>query len=214
MLPCPLIKLNQKKTMTDKFKDKAKDLDVTDRVKQLSSGIGSCILKNVELNAQMHVMDFGAGTGLITSQVAPFVNKITAVDISQAMLDQLIAKQELKDKVQALCQDITRKPNGVKYDLIMSAMAMHHVEDTDNMVKQFAAHLKSGGKVALADLDKEDGSFHPPDVVGVYHSGFERSTFQSILEKHGFKDIHFETAHTVQGETRPYPVFLALATKA
>jgi len=199
--------------MTDKFKDKAKDWDVTDRVKQLSAGIGGSILKNVKLNAQMHVMDFGAGTGLITSQVAPYVNKITAVDISQSMLDQLIAKQELKDKVQALCQDITHKPTGEKYDLIMSAMAMHHVEDTDNMVKQFAAHLKSGGKVALADLDKEDGSFHPPGVEGVYHSGFERNAFQAKLEKYGFKDIHFETAHTVQGDTKTYPVFLALATK-
>ena len=200
--------------MTDKFKDKAKDWDVTDRITQLSAGIGSSILKNVKLNAQMHVMDFGAGTGLITSQVAPFVSKITAVDISQAMLDQLIAKQELKDKVQPLCQDITHKPTGEKYDLIMSAMAMHHVEDTDNMVKQFAAHLKSGGKIALADLDKEDGSFHPPGIEGVYHSGFERSQFQAKLEKHGFKDVHFETAHTVQGDTKTYPVFLALATKA
>ena len=200
--------------MTDKFKDKAKDWDVTDRITQLSAGIGSSILKNVKLNAQMQVMDFGAGTGLITSQVAPFVNKITAVDISQSMLDQLIAKQELKDKVQALCQDITHKPTGEKYDLIMSAMAMHHVEDTDNMVKQFAAHLKSGGKIALADLDKEDGSFHPPGIEGVYHSGFERSQFQAKLEKHGFKDVHFETAHTVQGDTKTYPVFLALATKA
>ena len=200
--------------MTDKFKDKAKDWDVSDRVKQLSAGIGSCILKNVELNEKMHVMDFGAGTGLITSQVAPLVNKITAVDISQAMLERLLAKQELKDKVQALCQDITHTPSGEQYDLIMSAMAMHHVEDTDNMVRQFAAHLKPGGKVALADLDKEDGSFHPPTVEGVYHSGFERSAFQAILEKHGFKDVRFETAHTVQGETKSYPVFLALATKA
>jgi len=200
--------------MTDKFQDKAKDWDVNDRVKQLSAGIGKSILKNVALNAQMHVMDFGAGTGLITSQVAPYVNKITAVDISQSMLEQLIAKQELKDKVQALCQDITSKPTGVKYDLIMSAMAMHHVEDTDNMVKQFAAHLKPGAKIALADLDKEDGSFHPKDAEGVYHAGFERGEFQATLKKHGFKDIKFETAHTVQGETRTYPVFLALATKA
>ena len=125
----------------------------------------------------------------------------------------MLFRSELKDKVQALCQDITSKPTGVQYDLIMSAMAMHHVEDTDNMVKQFAAHLKSGGEIALADLDKEDGSFHTKGVEGVYHSGFERSEFQATLEKHGFKNVHFETAHTVQGENRPYPVFLALATK-
>ena len=200
--------------MTDIFKERSNDYDANDMIKQLSSAIGSCIIENVKLNAQMHVLDFGAGTGLISSQIAPYVEKITAVDISQSMLDKLIAKQESTDKVQTLCQDITVDPIGKEYDLIMSAMAMHHVEDTDNLVKRFSDHLKSGAKIALADLDAEDGSFHPEGMEDVYHDGFERSEFQATLEKHGFKDINFETAHTINGETRPYPIFLALATKA
>lgn len=200
--------------MTDMFKEKAKDWDMNEMIKQLTSAIGRCILDNVELNAKMHVMDFGAGTGLITSQVAPYVKKITAVDISQSMLDQLIAKQELKEKVEALCQDITALPTGTEYDLIMSAMAMHHVKDTDNMVKQFSAHLKSGAKVALADLDKEDGSFHPEGIEGVYHDGFERAEFQATLEKHGFKDINFVTALAIPNNEKSYPVFFVVATKA
>jgi len=40
-------------------------------------------------------MDFGAGTGLITSQVAPLVKKIVAVDISETMLNKLFTKPEL-----------------------------------------------------------------------------------------------------------------------
>jgi len=200
--------------MSDLFKEKAKEWDVNEMVTQLSAAIGSCIFNNVELNKKMHVMDFGAGTGLITSQVAPHVNKITAVDVSEAMLEQLLAKQELKDKVETLCQDITTQPTGVEYDLIMSAMAMHHVEDTENMLQQFAAHLKHGAKVALADLDKEDGSFHPAETQGVYHSGFEREAFAALLEKNGFIDINFVTAHTVDKESKSYPIFLALATKA
>jgi 2-polyprenyl-3-methyl-5-hydroxy-6-metoxy-1,4-benzoquinol methylase len=201
-------------TMTDMFKEKAKDWDKNEMVTQLSAAISGCIIDSVELNAHMHVMDFGAGTGLITSQVAPHVNKITAVDISQSMLEQLIAKPELMEKVEILCQDITTQPSGDNYDLIMSAMAMHHVKDTDNMVKQFAVHLKSGAKVALADLDKEDGSFHPEGTEGVYHSGFERAELQATLEKHGFKDINFVTALTVPKEEKLYPVFLVVATKA
>jgi putative AdoMet-dependent methyltransferase len=200
--------------MTDNFKERSKDYDANDMVKQLSSAIGSCIIENVELNEQMHVLDFGAGTGLISSQIAPYVEKITAVDISQSMLDKLIAKQGMTDKVQPLCHDMTIEPIGKEYDLIMSAMAMHHVEDTDNLVKRFSEHLKSGARIALADLDEEDGSFHPKEMEDVYHDGFERSEFQATLEKHGFKDINFETAHTINGETRPYPIFLALATKA
>ena len=160
--------------MTDIFEERSKDYDTNDMIKQLSSAIGSCIIENVDLNEQMHVLDFGAGTGLISSQIAPHVEKITAVDISQSMLDKLIAKLEMTDKVQPLCQDITVEPTGKEYDLIMSAMAMHHVEDTDNLIKRFSAHLKSGSKIALADLDKEDGSFHPQGMEDVYHDGFER----------------------------------------
>ncbi|MEZ7974877.1 MAG: class I SAM-dependent methyltransferase [SAR324 cluster bacterium] len=61
----------------------------------LSSDIGSAILEHVSLHDQMRVMDFGAGTGLITSQVAPLVKKIVAVDISETMLNKLFSKPEL-----------------------------------------------------------------------------------------------------------------------
>lgn len=200
--------------MTDLFKEKAQDWDVNEMVKALSSGIGAAIYDNVSLNDAMHVMDFGAGTGLITAQVASRVNKVTAVDVSAAMLEQLAAKEELQGKVETLCQNILEQPIGTEFDLIVSAMAMHHVEDTDKMVQGFSEHLKSGAQVALADLDEEDGTFHPADVEGVYHDGFKRDVFQSVLERHGFKDISFVTAHTVNKEEKAYPIFLAVATKA
>ena len=195
------------------FKEKAKDWDTNEMVRELSSAIGRCILDNVNLHEQMKVLDFGAGTGLITSQLAPHVHKITAVDVSQSMLERLMAKQEFKEKVEILCQDITTQPTGSHYDLIVSAMAMHHVKDTDNMIKQFAAHLKPGAMVALADLDKEDGSFHPQGIEGVYHDGFERVDFEAGLKKHGCKDINLLTAHTVSKEENAYPIFLAVATR-
>ncbi|MDX2471781.1 MAG: class I SAM-dependent methyltransferase [SAR324 cluster bacterium] len=200
--------------MTDLFEEKAKDWDTNDMVTKLSGAIGKSILTQIELNSAWHVMDFGAGTGLITSQIAPHVNKITAIDVSQSMLEQLIAKDGLKDKVDILCQNILDCPTGENYDLIMSAMAMHHVEDTNKMLEQFSAHLKKGGQVALADLDFEDGTFHPEGVEGVYHDGFKRVEFQTMLENHGFSNVNFFTAHTAQKETGAYPIFLAVATKA
>jgi len=200
--------------MTDLFQEKAQDWDVNDRVKNISMGIGAAILNNVDLNESMQVMDFGAGTGLVTAQVASKVGKVTAVDVSKAMLEKLAAKNELKGKVEIVCQNIIEKPIETKFDLIVSAMAMHHVEDTDKMIERFAEHLKPGARLALADLDKEDGSFHPEDVEGVYHSGFDRQAFMEKLEAHGFKDIRFVTAHTVSKEEKNYPIFLALASKA
>jgi putative AdoMet-dependent methyltransferase len=199
--------------MADLFEEKAQDWDVNDMVRQLSTGIGSTMLERVDFQPDMEVMDFGAGTGLISGQVASKVGRITAVDISEAMLEKLSAKPELKGKVKTVCQDITRQPLDEKYDVIVSAMAMHHVKDTDNLAKTLAAHLKTHGKVALADLDKEDGTFHPEGTEGVYHSGFDRQAMKSILEKNGFEDIEFVTAHTVNKEDRSYPVFMVTATR-
>ncbi len=199
--------------MSDLFNEKAKDWDTNEMVKMLSSAVGASIIEKIPLHDQMRVMDFGAGTGLISSQIAPLVKKIVAVDTSESMLTKLAAKPELHDKVEIVCQNINDKPLNEKFDLIMSAMAMHHVKDTPKLIQRFAEHLKSGALIALADLDKEDGSFHPEDIEGVFHSGFERDELQTLLEQHGFGDIHFLTAHTVTREEKKYPIFLVTATK-
>jgi 2-polyprenyl-3-methyl-5-hydroxy-6-metoxy-1,4-benzoquinol methylase len=95
----------------------------------------------------------------------------------------------------------------------MSAMALHHVNDTAKLIQTFSKHLKHGAMIALADLDKEDGSFHPSDVQGVFHSGFDRGQLKLLLEMHGFKNVTFITAHTVIKENKTYPIFLVTATK-
>ena len=199
--------------MTDLFNEKAKDWDADEMKKALSSAVGSSILQHVRLSDQMVVMDFGAGTGLISSHVAPLVNKIAAIDVSKAMLDQLVLKPELQGNVEAVCQDIILEPIDTQFDLIVSAMALHHVEDTGNLIRIFCEHLKPGAQVALADLDKEDGSFHPEDAQGVFHDGFERDELKTLLEKNGFDDIRFFTAHVINKEDKQYPVFLVTASK-
>ncbi len=199
--------------MADLFSEKAQTWDADDRIRQLSSAIGTSILQQVRLDAQMTVMDFGAGTGLISAHVAPLVKKIVAVDVSKAMLDKLATKPEFHGKIQVQCRNIIEQPLDEQFDLIMSAMAMHHVQDTDKMLARFSAHLKPGAQIALADLDEEDGSFHPEGTEGVYHAGFERNAFKASLERHGFEDVRFVTAHTVSGDEKDFPVFLALAVK-
>ena len=199
--------------MTDLFNEKAKDWDANEMRTMLSSAIGSSILAHVSLHEQMRVMDFGAGTGLISSQVAPLVKKIVAVDISEAMLNKLVAKPELQAKVEIVCQDIIEKPIADNFDLIMSAMSMHHVKDTSKLIQRFSEHLNPGASIALADLDKEDGSFHPEDSEGVFHLGFKRNELQIILEKYGFREVQFVTAHTINKEEKKYPIFLVTATK-
>lgn len=199
--------------MADLFAEKAKDWDMREVVRELSAAISASILEHVPLDDAMHVMDFGAGTGLITSHLHPHVGRITAVDTSEAMLEKLTAKEELANKVTALCVDIVDDPVEDRFDLIVSAMALHHVEDTEAVVRRFAEHLKPASRIALADLDAEDGTFHPEDTEGVFHLGFDRADLQAVFERGGFEDVRFVTAHTVEKETGTYPVFLVTAVK-
>lgn len=197
----------------DLFRNKASDWDARPTSVQISDGVFAAIEANVPLDASMTVMDFGAGTGLLAARVAEHVEHVLAVDVSPAMLAELAQKPELTGKVEAFCQDIVVSPLERQVDVIVSAMSMHHVEDTRALARSLFAHLLPGGRVALADLDTEDGTFHPEDVEGVFHHGFDRDALGEILAEAGFVGVRFVTACEVEKNDRTYPIFLALARR-
>lgn len=199
--------------MTDLFQDKAADWDSRPFPQQISEGVVGAIRANVPLDASMTVLDFGAGTGLVSNGIAPLVGHIHAVDISEAMLTQLAAKEALRGRVTIHCQDLLSAPLDVKVDLVVSAMAMHHVEDTAGLFRALYGHLRPGGRVALADLDAEDGTFHAPGTEGVFHSGFDRDALGAKLTAAGFSDVAFTTAVEVHKDGRVWPVFLVTARR-
>ncbi len=200
--------------MTDLFEDKAAGWDERPVPAQISAGVLRALRARVPLSPDWTVLDFGAGTGLLAGGVAPSVAHVHAVDVSEAMLAQLAAKAELRGKVTPHRQDLLVEPLGLVVDLVVSAMAMHHVQDTAGLLRALYAHLAPGGRVALADLDAEDGSFHGPGVPGVYHQGFDRAALGELLRAAGFVDVVFETALDVHRDGRSWPVFLVTARRA
>ncbi len=104
-------------------------------------------------------------------------------------------------------------PIDEKFYLIMSAFAMHHVEDTNKLIQSFATHLQRGALIALVDVDTEDGSFHSDDNLGVFHWGFDRDDLKTILEMYSFENIDFVTARHFDWQGRKYSAFLVTASK-
>ncbi len=161
----------------------------------------------------MHIMDFGSGTGLLLSQIATHVGEITAVDISASMNGVLQSKMNAIDcKLQILELDLTKETLNTKFDSIISSMTIHHIENLQEIFKKFYSLLNDNGTIAIADLDKEDGSFHTEDT-GVFHYGFDRNEFLSIAENTGFRHLKIQTASIMDKPTGNYPVFLLTGEK-
>lgn len=165
-------------------------------------------------------LEFGAGTGLITMIMAPAVATVTALDGSTGMLAVLrekCARQRVAN-VQVIEGDVPADLPERPFDLIYSSMTLHHVADVPGLLKTLAKHLRPQGRIALADLDAEDGRFHG-DVAGVMHRGFDRAVFRGWLVDAGFENVEFSTAFTAHrehddGSAGDYPIFLAVATRA
>ncbi len=197
----------------DYFEHKAGNYEQDkDRVTNVEN-IANSILNNVHFDKGMNIMDFGSGTGLLLERIAPFVGKITAVDISESMNNELESKRaNLGCKLEIVEMDLTKSKLDKKFDGIVSSMTMHHIKDIKTMFIDFYSLLNENGFIAIADLDLEDGSFHTEDT-GVFHFGFDRKIFLNAAVAAGFKNVKITTAsidHKPQGE---YPVFLLTGNK-
>jgi ubiquinone/menaquinone biosynthesis C-methylase UbiE len=206
--------------MARNFDEAALDWDDKPRRVQLAKEIGEAMIAHLHLHPQLSVLDLGAGTGLVSLCIQPHVGTVTALDTSQGMLDVLAqkAKEAGIETIHTLHWDLEASPlPAASFDVVISAMALHHIENTDAVLTNLHACLKPGGQMAIADLDREDGSFHE-DPSGVFHCGFDRGTLQKKVETAGFTNIRFVTASTVQkpkegGEIKEYPVFTLFATQ-
>ncbi len=205
----------------ERFAEAAASWDEKPQRVELARAVAAAIKKYVPLSADEEVLEFGCGTGLVTVQIAPYVGSILAVDSSKdmlAVLEEKISKQGISSITPlAIHLDASSKP-GQLFDLIFSSMTLHHIDDVAGLLALFHSMLKPGGRIAIADLEKEDGSFHD-DNRGVVHHGFATDAFQQMLTDANFSDIECHRAHVIEkntenGDSRSYPVFLAIGTKA
>ena len=200
--------------MTERFDKVAQEWDSGDVRQNIAEAVFKTIVSRIALLNTMKILDFGAGTGLLSFKIAPMVRSVTGVDLSSGMLKQLEAKNTPSLHVTPLLQDIMEKPLDQKFNGIVSSMAMHHVEDTALLFQTFYAHLERDGFIAIADLEEEDGTFHAQHGNdGVHHFGFNRDVLRNTIEKAGFRNIRFHDAYSVNREDGSYPIFLVTAMK-
>lgn len=170
------------------FDSRAAQWDQLPRRVALANAVVETIIREVSPQPCMRMLDYGAGTGLVSLGLLPFVKEAIAVDSSQGMLDQLKGKLRKAgiNNLQTLFIDLNTEwylPKGV--DLLVSSMTMHHVPDVPSLLLNFRECMNPGGVLCIADLDLEDGSFHD-NPVGVHHNGFAHEQLECLLGCAGF----------------------------
>ncbi len=194
------------------FDARAQTWDDAQKIERAKT-VAAAMRRAVPLTRSMKALEYGAGTGLLSFCLRDALGPITLADSSagmRAVAEQKIAAAGASD-MRVIDLDLMRDPvPPERYDLIFSMMTLHHVRDVPRVFAAFHAMLEPGGRVCLADLDAEDGSFHGPEVD--VHHGFERGALRSWLTAAGFTDVAVGDCCLVQHHGRDYPAFLATAS--
>lgn len=201
------------------FDTAAQTWDQEPRRLKLAQEVVAAMCRELPLDNSMQALDYGCGSGLVTLGLQPFVGRITGADSSKGMLEVLQRKvmEQGLNNVATMSIDLEHQHLEQTYDLIVSSMTLHHVQDVANLIGSLAKALTPGGWLALADLESEDGTFHD-DPKGVLHHGFSREFLSGAFSRAGLADVRVVTATAVDkkregGPVVKYPVLLCLGRR-
>ena len=196
------------------FDERADTWDDDPAKVERAAAVARSIAAAVPLDRSTRLLEYGAGTGLVTQALRHAVGPVTLVDTSAGMRRVMQQKVDAGALVDARIWPLdlaTDEPPAEQFDLIVTVMTLHHITDLPTALRSFANLLADNGHLCIADLDKEDGSFHGAGFGG--HHGFDRTELTSELRRAGFGDIRFTHCTDVIREGSAYPVFLATCVR-
>jgi tRNA (cmo5U34)-methyltransferase len=205
--------------MTNHFDLVARDWDKNQMHLQRTEAIANELFKIIPAENNLKALEFGAGTGLLSFALLNYFSEIILMDSSLEMINtakQKIAKTKI-DHLHPVFFDLEKNEYTEKtFDYIFSQMALHHVDDIEKIFIKFFKLLNPDGQLAIADLYKEDGTFHEDNFTG--HNGFDPDNLVKLLEKTGYYEISYKQCFIIRKldinwAEKKFPIFLLTAKK-
>ena len=137
------------------------------------------------------VADLGCGTGAIAQSLAPFVERVIAVDESNAILSA--AKKRLHGIANVDIRNgrLESLPIGdSEVDVALLFLVLHYVGEPVRVIAEAARVLKPGGRLLVLDMmphDRQDLR----QTMGHLWQGFDRATLGTWMEKAGLKNFRY-----------------------
>lgn len=199
------------------FDEKAATWDDDPAKVERARAVAESIRAAVPLSPSTRLLEYGAGTALVSQALADHVGAITVADPSEGMRTVMKAKVSdgrLPETTRIWDLDLGRDDvPEERFDLVATVMTLHHIADLGPVLAAFAEILVDGGHLCVVDLVAEDGSFHSDgDFHG--HHGFDTDELGDRLRAAGFTDVRVAEVYEVVKDSGRYPLFLATGTKA
>lgn len=205
--------------MNNYFDKIAHDWDKNQITIKRTHAIASELRKVINLKNGQTALEYGAGTGLLSLALKDLFSEIILMDSSIEMLfviTEKLAEENINNLI-PFYFDLEKEDYTIKtFDFIFTQMTLHHVVDIDKIISKFYKLLNQGGKFAVVDLYKEDGTFHERVFNG--HFGFHPEDLVKVFEKSGFKEISHKPCFEIRkteglNEGKSYPLFLLIGKK-
>lgn len=202
---------------TEHFDSHAGTWDDDEDKRRRSAEIAGAVAAAVPTTGDTRLLEYGAGTGLVTQALLDRVGPVTLADNSAGMrtvLHDKVTDGRLPRDARIWDLDLERGDGPQeRFDLVVSSMVLHHVHDLDGVLSRLAAMLEDGGRLCVADLDLEDGSFHADTHDFDGHPGFDREELARAVEAAGLEAVAWDSCAAVEKHGRTYPVFLLTARR-
>jgi len=198
------------------FDERASTWDDDPAKVERARAVAGAIRGRLPLSTSLRVLEYGAGTGLVSQALAEDVGPLTLSDPSAGMrhvMENKVACGALPAGSRVCDIDLsTADVPAQRFDLIMAVMTLHHIPVLEPVLARFVDLLEPGGHLCVVDLVEEDGSFHEgSDFDG--HNGFDAGELAKLLRAAGFAQIEFAQVYEVAKREKRYPLFLATCRK-
>lgn len=165
------------------------------------------LIKIINLK-DLHIFDFGCGTGLLTERMAPLCKDVVALDNSRKMTKKLKNKNIANAIIisESLTPELTfAEPIfQTKFDLIVASSVCGFLPNYEETLELLYSLLNPGGTFVQWDWLKTDEKSE---------TGFTKDEVLKTLNEKGFKNVSLSIPFKMSNPDGEMPVLMAIAKK-
>jgi SAM-dependent methyltransferase len=134
------------------------------------------------------IIDVGAGTGWIASNVAKYSDEVFALEPNQKRVEHIKAKHPEVKAFSSLANSIPFPPN--YFDKLYAVSAFHHFPDQEDVLEEFRRVIKKGGLLLVNEISgKSFGPSLEKRLLGAKINFVLSSELEEMARKHEFEKI-------------------------